>query len=68
MTGGAMGACPNWYHDIEDARLLGVKPWEIHAVPLFWRQRARAAHYARLEALAQLAADKKVPAVYSIGF
>lgn len=68
MTGGAMGACPDWYQEIEDARLLGVRPWEIRAVPLFWRQRARVAHFARLEALAQIAADKKIFAVHAIGF
>lgn len=68
MTGGAMGACPDWYHDIEDARLLGVRPWEIHTVPMYWRQRARVAHFARLEALAQIAADKKILTVHAIEF
>lgn len=68
MGVGRRHPCPDWYHDIEDARLLGVRPWEIHAVPMYWRQRARVAHFARLEALAQIAADKKIPAVHAIGF
>ena len=63
-----MGACPEWFDDIEDARLLGVRPWELRTVPMYWRKRARIAHAAKLEALAQLAADKKILAVYPIGF
>lgn len=48
-----MEYCPPWYALIQNAKYLGVPPWELAAQPTFWQSVAQecqaAEHYADQE-------------------
>ena len=60
-------AAPDYLFDIEDARILGVKPWEIEDVPLHWREKARIVNLAKKQALQDIAAKNDIGATYVLG-
>lgn len=41
-----MGRVPLWYRVIQASRYLGVAPWDLEQVPLYWLERAEAAQAA----------------------
>jgi hypothetical protein len=55
---------PGYLEDIEDAKLLGVRPWELADVPMHWRHKARIVSVAKKEALQEIAKKAKIGAVY----
>ncbi len=57
---------PGYLYDIEDAKLLGVKPWELEDVPMHWRHKARVVSLARKEAILEIAKKSKAMSVYVI--
>ncbi len=57
---------PDYFEEIEDAQLLGIKPWELDEVPLLWRLRARAVNQAKKEARFAIAKNAKATAVYVV--
>lgn len=59
MTDGALGECPVWYRLVKAGKYLGVPPWEMAKVPLFWVLAAEEAQSAEAQAQAQL--DKRHP-------
>ena len=52
LTGGVIGKAPEYYWEIHDAKLLGLKPWEIGEVPMHWRVKARIVEKAERQASA----------------
>jgi hypothetical protein len=68
LSGGKMKSYtpPDYFWDIEDARALGVKPWEIGDVPMHWRYKARVVDAAKKQARVQMAIDGKIPASYQV--
>ena len=55
---------PDYLFEIEDAKILGVRPWELEDVPLFWRKQARTVRLARIEAIQEIAKKNKIKAVF----
>lgn len=64
VTGGEIGEAPDYYNDIKDAKLLGVRPWEINGVPMHWRLKARVVDAAEKQARARIAIKSEIPASY----
>lgn len=54
MTGGRMGACPDWYPEVRASRYLGGRPapWEWGQIPRMWMERVLIAQAAETEAAA----------------
>ena len=51
MTGGRMGACPDWYPEVKASRYLpSVQPWEWQQVGRMWLDRVLIAQAAETEA------------------
>jgi hypothetical protein len=59
---------PDWANDIEDAKLLGVKPWEIDEVPIHWRRKARTFNLARQQAYEDIAKRSNASSVFVVNF
>lgn len=45
-----MGACPDWYVDMQAAKYLNCKPWELPKVSIWWKDKALIAMEAEAEA------------------
>lgn len=56
-----MGSPPEWYEIIRSARYLGVPPWDLLKMPVYWHNWARMAEDAEHEAEKQIrkAQDRK---------
>lgn len=48
-----MGYAPGWYRLMQEAKYLGVAPWDLMEQPVIWRKWAQMASVAETEARKQ---------------